>query len=97
MSNRTEVISLRLTAEEKQRLVEAAERARLLAEATGQPAKSLSDWAREQLVKHADDPVVSPGQNITVTLQAPSTGANGDILAERIRRVLQQHGIRGAS
>lgn len=85
---RTEVLSLRLSAEEKQRLTEAAERGRVLAEATDQPAKSLSDWAREQLLRHADDIAVFPSQNVTITRPE----SDDRLLIERIRKVLREQG-----
>jgi type IV pilus biogenesis protein CpaD/CtpE len=88
---RPEVLSLRISAEEKRRLMEAASRERALAEATGRPTKSLSEWARDQLLKHADDPAVWPAQ--TIKIQAPSTGANDDrLLVARIRRYLAHNG-----
>lgn len=91
--SRTEVLSFRLSTDEKRRLNEAVSRERALAEAIGQPAKSLSDWARERLMSFADDPAVFPGQSISITLNAPSTGANDvPLLAERIRRALELYG-----
>lgn len=65
---RTEVLSLRLSADEKRRLTEAAER----------HGQGLSDWARDQLVRHVDDPFVSPGQTIMVSL--PPTVTDRDIV-----------------
>lgn len=79
---RTEILSLRLSVEEKARLAEAAER----------HGQRLSDYARDQIVRHLDDPWVSPGQNIGITVKGVSAGAGDVLLVERIRRVLEQHG-----
>lgn len=78
---RTEILSLRLSADEKGRLAEAAER----------HGQGLSDYARDQIIRHLDDPWVSPSQNINI--KGIATGTNDSpLLVERIRRVLEQQG-----
>lgn len=74
--SRGEVLSLRLTAEEKRRIVEASER----------QGQTPSDFARDQLLRHVDDPAVTPGQNIHVNMYQPVAP---DAVIQWLRRVLR--------
>lgn len=79
---RTEICSLRLSAEEKQRVQDAASRHGL----------SPSDFMRAVLMRHVDDPAVSPSQNITITYRGQSTRSSDDLLAQRISKILREYG-----
>ena len=71
---RPEIISLRLSGDEKRRMSEAA----------GRYGKSLSDWCREALLSCVDEPYVFPGQTINVSLQPAQAPAEDLIRALRL-------------
>ena len=81
---RSEVFSLRLSTEEKQRIHDAASR----------HGVSPADFMRSAVLRHVDDPAVWPGQTILVNVPAVSTSATDDrLLLARLRRLIAQGGV----